>query len=481
MIVCGKEIRDGCPELHEGINAQSLLRLEQAELRDSLLQQRQEAMARQNLARHTQEALLQQGQAPNVSGAVSAGSAQLGPASDPRGGAVVGAFSTQDIDALKAVSDSGGSDPAKVGALSNGQEAKKQQPVPAGPGAVKPSQPGVLQVLAPSGQPINSAVSPRANQNQLLSLLPPLPTSAPVPSAVTAGPGAPAASLQSSLPTSLGGPNPSLPLKDGSLASMAANSDPVEIQARIDAMQARILELKRRQLAELEAKHAELQLLEAEEEVRVRRQAAAAEGAKAEAFEKAVRLRHEDMAATGGVGGVEDVKEMSQAVDSNGGTLGMPGAFALPLPASVPALLSAELSAPRPVDASVADRGLSGETADNTAPSIASEVVTQAPASQTQVAPAEEKVASLSAPTVEFDKPLTGHNDTDDASCNGSSKEVMTSPVDADLAASQESSAPTGLTSQGSTGAAVGATAAEGGPIADGVVVRKHDAEYASI
>jgi len=451
MIVCGKEIRDGCPELHEGINAQSLLRLEQAELRDNLLQQRQETMARENLARQAQQALLLQGQAPSASGAVSTGSAQLGPASDPRGGTVVGAFSTQDIDALKAVSDSSGPEPAKIGALTSNAQETKQQPVPTDPGVVKPSQPGAPQVLAPSGQPINSAVAPQANQNQLLPPLPPLPTSATVPSAVAAGPGVPAASLQSPLPPSLDRPNPTIPLKDGSLEAIAASSDPVEIQARIDAMQARILELKRRQLAELEAKHAELQLLEAEEEVRVRRQAAAIEGAKAEAFEKAIRLRHEDMAATGVVEGVEGGSmPQAQAADDGGGKN--------PLPQLPPV--------------AVDTRG-GALTADESAPSVASEFVTQAQSAQTQAAPAEEKVASFSAPRPELDKPPTDRNGTYDASCNGSSKEVTTSPADTDLAASQESSAPTiGLTSQGSTGVVVPNTAPEGGSI---------EAQYASI
>ena len=422
MIVCGKEVRDGCPELHEGINARSLMRMEQAELRDNIMMQRREALARQSLAH--QRALVQVPGLP----VPSAGSVPV-----PPGNAFVGALGAQELEMLQAASSAGGFDAKRMSAqkvdIQNGQEAQqqrlqqdKEQSLSTETGIAPPvgtgNQPGAPQVLGPNGQPINSGPSSLASQNQFPPILPPFPASAPIPGPANAGPGAPMRSLPYSLPVG-----------DGSLAAMVDNSDPADVQARIDAMQARILELKRRQLAELEAKHAELQLLEAEEQVRIRRQNAAAEGARAEAFEEQLRLRQENMMGIGAGAHPPAMLPPVAGDTKNGNALGIPVAtgpsFADPAPAA----------------------RVNGEA---TREMSLTQAPVEAPGPQVQVAPSERvEAASTSALTVQVENPPSNTTGID-ASVNGhfctnqAPSTATTAAADTDFAASSQGQGDTG-------------------------------------
>eukprot|EP00563_Minutocellus_polymorphus_P012347 CAMPEP_0181064746 /NCGR_PEP_ID=MMETSP1070-20121207/24361_1 /TAXON_ID=265543 /ORGANISM="Minutocellus polymorphus, Strain NH13" /LENGTH=585 /DNA_ID=CAMNT_0023145073 /DNA_START=50 /DNA_END=1807 /DNA_ORIENTATION=+ len=219
IIVCGKEIRDGCPELHGGINANSLLRLEQRELQADLLQQRKKALARQQFSRQT--TLTSQADAAHNAAAAHAAHVHA---------AKVAAIGAR------------GLPPPTVAAA--GYAA--YDPVTSLPVGFRPRG-----LLTCGGGALSGA-----NAGSLGSLLAGLPVLAPA-----------ASILANEAPAFL---------DSEALTSLAANSEcPVEVQQRLDAMRARILELKRRQIEELELEHRQLQLLEQEGAIRMQRQQAA--------------------------------------------------------------------------------------------------------------------------------------------------------------------------------------------------------------
>ena len=227
VITCGKEIRDGCPELHGGINAESLMRLEEAELRANVLQQRKEALARHQLAEQT--ALRNQTEfAHSAAAAHATNLASIG---------------------------SHGLPPARPTTMASGYAGvgyARYDPLTGLPIGLHPGS-GLLSM--------GRGTHPTGTRAEATSSAAPI-TAAGVLGART--------SIFASRDT-----GPYL-LDSERLTTLAPNADPVTVQQRLDAMSERILLLKRRQLQALQLREQELQRLEQLEYLRFEQQLAAA-------------------------------------------------------------------------------------------------------------------------------------------------------------------------------------------------------------
>lgn len=235
MIVCGREVRDGCPELHEGINSQSLQSMERAELRDSFLRQKHDAAMR------AQALLRQQGM-----------SQQPGPS--PPAPHIPALNRNNPHLAASAHAAAAAGMASRVGVLAHA-------PSPARPKAVV----GALRI---GGATTHSARDMEMIQAASLGGVFGVNQLAAVAAAGGPSPGV-HPGMFSQQRTALNGAalnGTALGAEASAAASalaLTSSGDPAEVQTRIDLLQARILDLKRRQLAELESKHAELAVLEA--------------------------------------------------------------------------------------------------------------------------------------------------------------------------------------------------------------------------
>ena len=229
MITCGKEIRDGCPELHGGINADSLIRLEQAELRENLMQQRKEAIARQSFAHQT--ALMNHAEFSHSAAAAHE--------------ANVAAFGSHEFP------------PSTAAALGHA-------------GVAGYTGVGYARYDPLTGLPIG--FHPGAD---LLAVGGGATSGVPLTAAAGMGVAGIGAFASGAIGT---------PLDDETLPMLAPNAGVVEVQQQLDEMSERMLVLKRRQLQVLHERHQELRRLELQEALRIRQQQAAAASAYAAAL-----------------------------------------------------------------------------------------------------------------------------------------------------------------------------------------------------
>ena len=225
MITCGKEIRDGCPELHGGITEESLLRMEQAELRENLLQQRKDALARQQLTHHT--ALTNHAEFAHSAAAAHA--------------ANVASIGSHGLPPAIVVPASGYAE----GTGYTGVGYARYDPLTGLPIGFHPG----AGLLAVGGGGLPGASS--------TSGVPP----------TTAGMGVAGTGAFAS-----GAIGPSS--DDETLRTLAANADAIEVQQQLDEMSERILLLKSRQLQILHERHQELRRLELQEALRIQQQQA---------------------------------------------------------------------------------------------------------------------------------------------------------------------------------------------------------------